>query len=93
MYWICNAFLETGILAASPDALVGSDGILEVKSIIKKVKFSYHEQRINRTAEPDALWNTMKDKLTKFYMEDMAPEIADPVFPGSSRCRQPTYRL
>jgi hypothetical protein len=35
----------------------------------------------------------MKDKLTKFYMEDMAPEIADPVFPGSNRCRQPTYRL
>jgi hypothetical protein len=46
-------------------------------------EFSY-EQRINRTAETDALWNTMKDKLTKFYMEDMAPEIADPVFPGSN---------
>jgi hypothetical protein len=28
-------------------------------------EFSY-EQRINRTAETDALWNTMKDKLTKF---------------------------
>jgi hypothetical protein len=56
-------------------------------------EFSYHEQRINRTAKTDALWNTIKDKLTKFYMEDMAPEIADPVFSGSNRCRQPTYRL
>jgi hypothetical protein len=36
----------------------------------------------------------MKDKLTKFYMEDIeAPKIEDPVFPGSNRCRQPTYRL
>jgi hypothetical protein len=44
-------------------------------------EFSYQEQRINRTAETDAPWNTMKDKLTKFYMEDMAPEIAGPDFP------------
>jgi hypothetical protein len=35
----------------------------------------------------------MKDKLTKLYMEDMAPEIVDQVFLGSNRCRQPTYRL
>jgi hypothetical protein len=35
----------------------------------------------------------MKDKLTKFYMEDMAPEIEDLVFSGSNRCRQRTYRL
>jgi hypothetical protein len=41
MYCICNGFLENGILATSADALVGSDGILEVKSIVKKVKMSF----------------------------------------------------
>jgi len=147
----CGLFvsLENGILAASPDGLLGDDGILEVKctkvepqalpfrkstfleftedpkpqmrlkrrhmyyyQIIQQLYvtgrsycdfFVYFEsedaaeshvfrETITRDADSDTLWDLMKEKLIKFYKEDMAGEIVDPTLPKKLPFRQPIYR-
>lgn len=37
-------------------------------------------ERINRTAETDALWTKMERKMEKFWEEDVAPELVDSRF-------------
>jgi hypothetical protein len=146
----CGLFVdvENGIFAASPDGLVGTNGILEIKCISSSPEdlsqkkggflmrdkstnklmlkrnhnyyyqilfqlyvtnrsycdfFVYHqpsgsdncltfEERIQRSAETDELWERMKSKVAKFYEFDMAPELVDPLYHKTRQFRVPAYR-
>jgi len=41
---------------------------------------SLYFERISRDANTDDIWSSMKARLVKFYVEDMAPKIIDPIF-------------
>jgi putative phage-type endonuclease len=150
----CGFFVyaKNGILGASPDAILGTDGILEIKCVNcpptqiplradkfleRKIKndsnselqlrikhkyyfqiimqmyvseksycdfFVFHkpsdkptelewfQQRISRTPETDALWKKIEEKLTNFYINEMAPEFVHPVFQCRGMFRIPDYR-
>jgi len=37
-------------------------------------------ERISRDTNTNDIWSSMKARLVKFYVDDMAPEIIDPIF-------------
>lgn len=53
---------------------------------------TYHLERIERNKDTDIIWEKMKNKLCRFFLEDMAAEIVDPVYYSSKTFRQPPYR-
>ena len=40
----------------------------------------------------ETLWKKIEDKLSKFFVHDMAPEIVDPIFYKAEAFRTPEYR-
>lgn len=138
----CGLFvwLLNGILAASPDGLIGIDGLVEIKCITckpnqvpgrsdrflvrknskddnselmlrkthkyfyqilmqlyvtgrdycdlfvyykpkdEKENIEWFQERISRNEENDKLWEKVSSKLIKFYTDEVAPEIENPVF-------------
>jgi len=154
--------LEFPMLAASPDGLIGEDGLIEIKCpfverhkmprdlIKRKASYVYlegegHDQhyllkktheyytqvimqlhitnrswcdfvvwtqgplndlgepetpeghiitiRIYKSAETLEKWETVKEKLIRFFLQDLAPEIVDSRVSRNMKIRQPGYRV
>jgi hypothetical protein len=54
----------------------------------KEIAYNYLET-IKKTPDTDALWKKMKTTLKRFYLNDMGPEIVDPIFPPCGTFRTP----
>ncbi|KAF5296359.1 hypothetical protein FQR65_LT10251 [Abscondita terminalis] len=54
--------------------------------------YTHFCERIVRTEETDKLWQDIKSKYIRFYMEDLGPELVDPMYPATGQFRQPAYR-
>jgi len=51
-------------------------------------------ERIDKSPETDVKWNSLKQKLEKFWIEDLAPELVDSRFErGYREYRCPPNRL
>jgi hypothetical protein len=53
---------------------------------------SWFRETIHRTSFTDALWVKLEEKLTKFFHNEFAPEIVNPIFHTKKKFHVPDYR-
>ncbi|KAF5277463.1 hypothetical protein FQR65_LT03800 [Abscondita terminalis] len=70
---------QEGILCARPDSVVRED-----EDGGESNPYTHFCERIVRTEETDKLWQNIKSKRVRFYMEDLGPELVDPMFPTTT---------